>query len=102
MTRRDDSMRLRHMLDHAVEAVEMAAGKERQDLKADRQFCLAMTRLAHVKPVVPQCHVTCVLDPIRSSERIPQELLPHITTPSLATGESRRSRLCGTGVLRIE
>ena len=48
MTRHDDSMRLRHMLDHAVEAVEMAAGKDRQDLKADRQFCLAMTRLVEI------------------------------------------------------
>ena len=48
MTRRDDSMRLRHMLDHAVEAVEMAAGKDRQDLKADRQFHLAMTRLVEI------------------------------------------------------
>jgi len=48
MTWRDDSMRLRHMLDHAVEAVEMAAGKDRQDLKADRQFCLAMTRLVEI------------------------------------------------------
>ncbi len=44
----DDSMRLRHTLDHSVEAVEMAAGKDRQDLKTDRQFCLAMTRVVDI------------------------------------------------------
>ena len=48
MTRHDDLTRLRHMLDHAAEAVEMAAGRRREDLEVDRQFCLAMTRLVEI------------------------------------------------------
>jgi uncharacterized protein with HEPN domain len=46
------------MLDHAREATEMAEGRQRPDLEADRQFCLALTHLvqivgeaaAHVSP----------------------------------------------------
>jgi uncharacterized protein with HEPN domain len=48
MTRHDDLTRLRHMLDHAVEAVEMATGRRPEDLESDRQFCLAMTRLVEI------------------------------------------------------
>jgi uncharacterized protein with HEPN domain len=36
------------MLDHAVEAIEMASGRRREDLETDRQFCLAMTRLVEI------------------------------------------------------
>jgi uncharacterized protein with HEPN domain len=58
MTRHDDATRLRHMLDYAVEATEMAQGRRRQDLEIDRQFRLALTHLvqivgeaaAHVSP----------------------------------------------------
>ena len=45
MSHRDSDVPLRHMLDHAAEAVQMAEGRERKDLDADRQFSLAMTRL---------------------------------------------------------
>jgi hypothetical protein len=38
MTRHDDAVRIRHMLDHAVEAVRLAAGRTRQDLDEDRTF----------------------------------------------------------------
>ncbi len=48
MTRHDDTTRLRHMLDHAAEATDMARGKDRLDLETDRQFCLAMTRLVEI------------------------------------------------------
>jgi uncharacterized protein with HEPN domain len=48
MTRHDDATRLRHMLDHSVEAVEMAHGRKREDLDADRQFSLALTRLMEI------------------------------------------------------
>ncbi len=48
MTRHDDGMRLRHMLDHACEAVEMAAGRQRADLDHDRMFRLALVRLVEV------------------------------------------------------
>jgi hypothetical protein len=36
MTRHDDTVRLRHMLDHATEAVQMAKGRERHALETDR------------------------------------------------------------------
>ena len=48
MTRHGDEARLRHMLDHAVEAVEMAQGKTRQDLDADRQLNLSLVRLLEI------------------------------------------------------
>ncbi len=48
MSRADDATRLRHMLDHAREAVAMAHGRTRVDLDADRQFNLAMTRLMEI------------------------------------------------------
>jgi uncharacterized protein with HEPN domain len=48
MTRHDDTMRLRHMLDHAIEATEMAGGRQRHDLDTDRQFCLALTHLVEI------------------------------------------------------
>ncbi len=48
MTRHDDETRLRHMLEHAVEAVRMAQGRTRQDLDSDRQLNLALVRLLEV------------------------------------------------------
>ena len=48
MTRHDTQVRLRHMLDHAREAVEMARGRTREDLDADRMLSLALTRLVEV------------------------------------------------------
>jgi len=45
MTRHDDAMSLRHMLDHATEAVEMAQGRRRDDLDSDRQLNLCLVRL---------------------------------------------------------
>ena len=48
MTRHDDATRLRHMLDHARKAVQLARGKARADLDTDEVFGLAMTRLLEV------------------------------------------------------
>lgn len=48
MTRHDDTARLRHMLDHARKAVQLASGRTRVDLDADEIFGLAMTRLLEV------------------------------------------------------
>jgi uncharacterized protein with HEPN domain len=48
MTRHDDAMSLRHMLDHATEAVEMAQGRRREDLDSDRQLNLCLVRLVEV------------------------------------------------------
>jgi uncharacterized protein with HEPN domain len=42
--RRDDVVRLRHMLDAAREAVEFVAGKGREDLHADRKLALALVK----------------------------------------------------------
>jgi uncharacterized protein with HEPN domain len=43
-----DSVRLGHMLDHAREAVAMAAGKTRADLDLDRKLNLALVRLLEI------------------------------------------------------
>ena len=48
MSRHDDTVRLRHMLDHAREAVEMASGRTRGDLDKDRMLNLALVRLIEI------------------------------------------------------
>ena len=48
MTRHDPLMRVRHMLDHAREAVAMVRGRSRADLDTDRQLNLALVRLVEV------------------------------------------------------
>ena len=48
MTRHEDSVRLRHMLDYAREAILATRGKNRDDLMGDRVLQLAVTRLAEI------------------------------------------------------
>lgn len=48
MSRREDGIRLEHMLAHANEAVAMAAGREREHLDSDRMLELALTRLVEI------------------------------------------------------
>lgn len=48
MSRHDPSVRLRHMLDHAREAVAMVQGRTRADLDRERQFNLALVRLLEI------------------------------------------------------
>lgn len=48
MSEHDPTVRLRHMLDYAAEAVALAAGKKAEDLKKDRTLLLALTRLLEV------------------------------------------------------
>jgi uncharacterized protein with HEPN domain len=48
MTRRDPLIRLRHMLDHAREARDMAQGRTRADLDSDRMLNLALVRLLEI------------------------------------------------------
>jgi len=48
MTRREDTVPMRHMLDHAVEAAEMARGCSRGDLDHDRQLNLVLVRLVEI------------------------------------------------------
>ncbi|TET32276.1 MAG: DUF86 domain-containing protein [Planctomycetota bacterium] len=48
MSRRDFTVRLRHMLDYAREALEMVRGRKREDLDADRKLNLALVRLLEI------------------------------------------------------
>ena len=48
MSPHDPSTRLRHMLDHAKEAVAIMEGKSRADLDRDRQLNLALVRLLEI------------------------------------------------------
>ena len=48
MSQHDPLVALRHMLDHAREAVELARGRSRTDLDADRLLQLALTRLVEI------------------------------------------------------
>ncbi len=48
MTQHDDMTRMRHMLDHAREAVAMLAGKQPQDLERERMLQLALVRLGEI------------------------------------------------------
>jgi len=48
MSQHNTSVSLRHMLDHALEAVAMTKGKTRADLDKDRQLNLALVRLLEI------------------------------------------------------
>jgi uncharacterized protein with HEPN domain len=48
MSRHDPYVALRHMLDHASEAVALFRGKSRLDLDGDRLLQLALTRLVEI------------------------------------------------------
>jgi uncharacterized protein with HEPN domain len=48
MTRHDEVTRLWHMLDHASEAMEMAGGRQREDLDKDRMLNLSLVRLVEI------------------------------------------------------
>jgi len=48
MTQHNDIIRLRHMLDHAKEAVELIAGRERTELQHNRILELALIRLVEI------------------------------------------------------
>lgn len=48
MTQHKDAVRLRHMLDHASEALQMAEGRQRRDLETDRQLCLSLIHLVEI------------------------------------------------------
>jgi uncharacterized protein with HEPN domain len=48
MSQHDPLVALRHMLDHAREAVELAQGRSRKDIDSDRLLQLALTRLVEI------------------------------------------------------
>lgn len=48
MSRHDDRVRLRHMLDYAIEAIELTQGKTMQDLRNTRLLQLGLVRLMEV------------------------------------------------------
>ena len=48
MTQHDPTIRIRHMLDHAKEAVNLLAGKEKAALVSDRVLQLALVRLVEI------------------------------------------------------
>jgi uncharacterized protein with HEPN domain len=48
MSRRDPHLRIRHMLDHAREALEMARQRTRQDLDESRELELSLVRLLEI------------------------------------------------------
>jgi uncharacterized protein with HEPN domain len=48
MSHHESAVRLRHMLDHAREALALIHGKERLDLDTDRKLNLALVRLLEI------------------------------------------------------
>lgn len=48
MTLHNDMIRLRHMLDHAKEAVDLIAGKDKTELQHNRVLELALIRLVEI------------------------------------------------------
>jgi len=48
MSQHNSNVSLRHMLDHALEAVTMIQGKTRADLDTDRQLNLSLVRLLEI------------------------------------------------------
>lgn len=53
MSKPDLAPRLRHMLEHAREAVALVTGKRREDLDADRLLNLALVRLVEIVGDLP-------------------------------------------------
>ena len=48
MSRHDDTVSMRQMLDHVEEAATLAQGRTREDLKSDRVFFLALLKLIEI------------------------------------------------------
>ena len=48
MTQHDPTVRMRHMLDHAKEAVDLLSGREKADLSRNRILELALVRLVEI------------------------------------------------------
>ena len=48
MTRHDDTVALRHMCDHATEAISIAKGHSRNDLDTNRLLALSLIKLVEV------------------------------------------------------
>ena len=48
MPRDRDAVRLLHMLEHSREAIQLVAGRTRQDLDTDRVMSLALVRLLEI------------------------------------------------------
>lgn len=48
MSLHEDALRLRHMLDHAKEAVALAQGKRQDDIEGYRVLCLALLKLLEI------------------------------------------------------
>ena len=48
MSQRDDAVPVRHMLEHAREAVALVADRTREELRTHRMLQLALTRLVEV------------------------------------------------------
>ena len=48
MSRRDPAVRLRHVRDHAREALELSAGRARDEVEHDRVLTLALVRLLEI------------------------------------------------------
>jgi uncharacterized protein with HEPN domain len=48
MSRHEDSVTFRHMLDHTEEAVSLACKRSRADLEGDRVFFLALLKLVEI------------------------------------------------------
>lgn len=48
MSRHDDKVTLRQMIDHVEETIGLAKGKTREDLERDRVFFLALLKLVEI------------------------------------------------------
>ena len=78
MSRRDPLVRLKHMLDYAREAVEMAEGKKAEDLDQDRKLALALTHLVELVG--------------EAASQIPQEIrgkYPNVPWPKIVSMRNR-------------
>ena len=70
--RKDDRVRLRHILDAAQEAVEFAAGKTPAELTTDRMRALALTRCFEI---IGEAAVSLSAETKASQSQVPWRLL---------------------------
>ena len=78
MSRHDPLVRLKHMLDYAREAVEMAKGQKADDLDGDRKLALALTHLVELSG--------------EAASQVPQEIrqkYPNVPWPKIVSMRNR-------------
>ena len=95
--RKDDIVRLRHMLDAAIEAISFAKNKTRNSLDDDRKLVLSLVKSIEIigeaaANVTPECREEFSHIPWRDIVSMRNRLIHDPTSTSILTSSGRRWR----------